>query len=758
MPANLLVLTVPGVDSKIYPVDVNAHFALNEPYEFNVRFYCLDPVLHQRPGLLGAWAFLDLQYMHRADHWSGIITACEVDKAPTLTDYYCYQIRVQPTYALLQQTKNVRSFVKNKLPDIIKQVMAPLGTVQLDFSACSADSLGVLPYVIQYQETDFNFLQRLFESLGIGYFFSFEKKNYVMHFFDNNSALQPIKPLHWSDQEAPGQVYDYSMLYKTFSGGYRVRYMHPDAQKARYECIAKTSDAKQYIDVDINPYCYRPDADETEKYMQCDVELLLAASQVANTTLALTGSCVGVRPGASFLVPKDVGAGYFYVRSAHYEMNDYSVLPNNLYQKPAQQQVKLQVNAHPIANRYVPCRDTPIPKQVGALKGKVIGPEGQAIFTDKKTAAVKVHFVWDENNETQQLLNAPWVRVLQASADRQFGLQFMPRVGQEVICLFENGRLEQPVVVAAHRNKLHSPLDKKKIAYKTGWQTHILNTEDSNQGHHLLFDDTKGHENISIYSPGNLYETVVGEKKTAVKSDQVYIVENGDMTVSVQKGEMLLKAQKFIELQVGSSKIRLDSRSITLQAKTIAVSGDTSSAPFKQPEPTKVLSKQQAEMHVNILKGGHAHLKSQQSSNFDVYHARERGNNVKHKILKDKAAGNAVDNEDVREWYNHQVAPISSLNQQWMRQGDSLVDRSKKAYEIRHKARVKARAMMSNKRQVAQLQARDEDKYGHPDGPSYDQLLEEGIASGLTEEESRQKIIDSSDVTDHDTNKKYRGK
>jgi len=50
-------------------------------------------------------------------------------------------------------------------------------------------------------------------------------------------------------------------------------------------------------------------------------------------------------------------------------------------------------------------------------------------------------------------------------------------------------------------------------------------------------------------------------------------------------------------------------------------------------------------------------------------------------------------------------------------------ERAKKAYEIRHNARLKAREMMQNKDEVLALQKRDLKKYGNPDGPTFDQLI-----------------------------------
>ena len=101
-------------------------------------------------------------------------------------------------------------------------------------------------------------------------------------------------------------------------------------------------------------------------------------------------------------------------------------------------------------------------------------------------------------------------------------------------------------------------------------------------------------------------------------------------------------------------------------------------------------------------------------------------------------------NCEIRVWYNYQVIAISRLNEHWIEQGHDLETRAHMAYETRHNARVNARFMMKNRAEVAQLQARDQAKYGNPDGPTFDYLMTKCINKGLNENQCFQDIIDSS--------------
>jgi hypothetical protein len=112
-------------------------------------------------------------------------------------------------------------------------------------------------------------------------------------------------------------------------------------------------------------------------------------------------------------------------------------------------------------------------------------------------------------------------------------------------------------------------------------------------------------------------------------------------------------------------------------------------------------------------------------------------------------------NAEIRQWYNDQVAVIPALDQQWQRQGLSAEERARKAHELRHQARLKARDFMPDPREVADLQARDREKYGNPDGPTFEQLVAKNREQGLTGDEVYEKIIGSANRTDRAYNEKF---
>lgn len=115
-------------------------------------------------------------------------------------------------------------------------------------------------------------------------------------------------------------------------------------------------------------------------------------------------------------------------------------------------------------------------------------------------------------------------------------------------------------------------------------------------------------------------------------------------------------------------------------------------------------------------------------------------------------------NSEIRQWYNDQVTIIPTEDKKWQQQGLTPEQRARRAYEIRHGARLTAREFMSNKAEVSALQARDQEKYGNPDGPTFDYLVEQNRKKGMTGDAVYLAIIDSSDRTNAEVNKAYDSK
>lgn len=107
----------------------------------------------------------------------------------------------------------------------------------------------------------------------------------------------------------------------------------------------------------------------------------------------------------------------------------------------------------------------------------------------------------------------------------------------------------------------------------------------------------------------------------------------------------------------------------------------------------------------------------------------------------------------VRQLYLERVAAIGERDRQLRAQGQSAEARALAAYQTRHDARMTARAMMQDQAEVATLQARDREKYGDPDGPTFTWLVERAQQKGLEGDAVYESIVESAQQTNAATNR-----
>nr|MBA3708769.1 hypothetical protein [Planctomycetota bacterium] len=121
----------------------------------------------------------------------------------------------------------------------------------------------------------------------------------------------------------------------------------------------------------------------------------------------------------------------------------------------------------------------------------------------------------------------------------------------------------------------------------------------------------------------------------------------------------------------------------------------------------------------------------------------------------EQLGGSRFTDEQVRIWYNSRVAPLPGMNQQWLQQGFDLRARARMAYDFRHQARLDARLMMSDAESLRIIRARDAAKYGDPGGPTFEMLIQQHRARGMSLDDALETILGTSSRTDPGFNAKF---
>jgi len=118
-----------------------------------------------------------------------------------------------------------------------------------------------------------------------------------------------------------------------------------------------------------------------------------------------------------------------------------------------------------------------------------------------------------------------------------------------------------------------------------------------------------------------------------------------------------------------------------------------------------------------------------------------------------RASGARWTDREVRQRYLERVSEIGPNDERLRTGGQSAEARAKAAFQARHDARVTARAMMQDVAAVEALRERDREKYGTPDGPSFEYLVERARQKGLEGDAVYESIVESAQKTDAATNR-----
>ncbi|EOV9018994.1 type VI secretion system Vgr family protein, partial [Cronobacter muytjensii] len=180
---------------------------------------------------------------------------------------------------------------------------------------------------------------------------------------------------------------------------------------------------------------------------------------------------------------------------------------------------------------YRPAQKTPWPRTYGPQTAKVVGPQGESIWTDKY-GRVKVKFHWDRLSKGDDT-SSGWVRVSSAWAGQGFGGVQIPRVGDEVVVDFINGDPDRPLITGRVYNEASMPpWALPAAATQMGFLSRSKDGSPDN-ANALRFEDKAGEEQVWIQAERNLDTKVKKDETHSVGGSQILAIKQ-DYTGKVE--------------------------------------------------------------------------------------------------------------------------------------------------------------------------------------------------------------------------------
>lgn len=550
-------------------------------------------------------------------HVNGIVT--RFTSTGWRGDFAIYEATVHPWLWLLSRSANCRIFQEKSLLAIVNEVCDSYGgVVSIDPGLLSGDHDMILPYCVQYRETDLDFVCRLLEGAGIYFYFTHEEQRHTLVLADSCGSHRPIAGYtglrFYADSPrsviAEEGIWDWRTGGSITASSYVLRdFNFERAGGVGAKATIPAAFAQSAFEIYDYPGNYKTEG-EGDALARAGVESLHGQGE----HIAATTSARGLYPGGLFTLAEHPASRQnreYLIKSATYEVTGHD------YTAGTQAFVfSCRITAIGKEHAYRPLRTRGRPLVQGPQTAMVVGKAGEEIWTDKY-GRVKVQFHWDRMGKEDENSSC-WVRVAQGWAGKGWGAMSVPRVGMEVVVSFLEGDPDRPLVTGCVYNASAMP------PYALpGEQTISTVRSRSTKGgegfNEFRFEDAKGEEEVYLHAERDFLRVVKNNDalkvgfETAAKGDQTIDIKNdqtikighdaiemvdnnqtltvkvdqklevgGDQAVAIDGAQkvkvgstIVIEAGTSIELKVGGSSIKIEAGKITIKAPEIEIAADT---------------------------------------------------------------------------------------------------------------------------------------------------------------------------------------
>jgi type VI secretion system secreted protein VgrG len=484
--------------------------------------------------------------------FDGIIT--EFRAVGGTAHFFRYRATLQPEVALLAYHAESRIFQALSLKDIVLRVLKA-GNVTVD-GGLLRNTYAPLEYVVQYRESDLNFVSRLMEQAGIYYTFTHDSGKHTMVLLDDTdqcTSAPGYEMVSYFDSNG-GQSSNEEHFF-SWSEGARIVPGQVTIRGYRYDSRARTPTAPAATNIhntdgsaragsDAEVYDY-PVLPLTEDEARAEALLRLQEHETWLSTTQAEGDTRGVGIGHILKVQGLTRTGVektkFLVVRAGYAL---TVQPyEGDVPDAGQREFHASYTLIDSTRGYRTPSDTPKPRVVGPQTATVVGHKNQAadeeICTDEQDR-VLVKFNWDRRGEPNRPADEEgdenkdqscFVRVSQVWAGSGWGAMHLPRIGHEVIVEFLEGDPDRPIITGRVYNATNPPPYPQKPT-QSGIKSRSTKGAGPNNFNEIRFDDAKGQEEVFIQAEKNHTTNVKNDRAATVGSNDAVSV-GGDRAVSV---------------------------------------------------------------------------------------------------------------------------------------------------------------------------------------------------------------------------------
>ena len=483
-------------------------------------------------------------------------------------DFYLYESILRPWLWHATRRSDFKIFQFKKAPDIIKEVLGKYG---FSIEDKLTGTYREWPYIVQYGESDFNFVSRLLELEGGYYYFSHSMGSHTLVLADDIGSHSPLpngpSTIPYYPESRAAHVHDEDFIdawvyaEDIASGNFAADDYDFEKPKAildtrQQQPAGHSEDSREQYEW---PGGYTEHGDG-ENYARIRIEQQKAQREIAQGE----GNARNIAPGYLFTFSKyprgDQNKEYL-IESAHYRFEENVRRSDGAGGSGAAKRggidsgttYRLSFAVMPKSTAYRSQRVTPKPHTTGPQTAVITGPAGEEIYTDKY-GRVKVQFHWDRYGTFDENSSC-WIRVSQTWAGSNYGGMHIPRIGQEVIVDFLNGDPDYPIITGRVYNAMQTvPWDLPANKTMSGIKTRSSQGGTSGDGlkdspgtaNVLRFEDKAGQEQLWLHAQKDQLTEVENDESKWVGRDRSKTIDRDEFnTIHRDRTEIVDRNEKI---------------------------------------------------------------------------------------------------------------------------------------------------------------------------------------------------------------------
>ena len=537
-------VTVKGEEQKFVSLHLRQGFNRHHTFTVVVNYLSPNNTFQQTPekfiGYIGETA--SISFVHRQTgesyDFEGIIT--QVEMVGSMGETGGVAIHGTSPTILYENNRTLDSWMDQSLSTIIKEATQEYGKVNL---VSNPKYAAPIPYMAQYNESVFDFMNRLSALYGEWFYYDGTKVYFGKPDRDNTEKIvydMDLEEVRLVANLVPGKSARYDYVAQENKQHNADTPAKPDGmndlQSIAHSCSEKAYTAKTTSAADPH-VTDKAELDEQMRIVKnASGANLLNIKGIGKTCRIRIGEIIDVSfPDRMKLPPlgkfRIVGIEHEVRRDGHY------------------------------SNSFVGVPDGTVHIPVPDVKRPLALPELATVKEnndDKGQGRVKVAFDWQKNGKTPN-----WIRVqtpnagVSGAVPKNRGWVFVPEVGDQVMVSYEHGNPDRPYVTGS---VFHSG------SGKGGDKDNKVKSIITRSGNAIVFDDETGSIVITdqtgkqlIMLDGTDAITVMAKKSITLTNEAESVIVMDDKSIGLQADTIALEGRKSVTLLSGNECMVLSS-------------------------------------------------------------------------------------------------------------------------------------------------------------------------------------------------------